>query len=236
MTEYTHHIDRQTLILTPDRLRAADPESCGYSPRHPELLRWDEAFVDPALRADPMAVVREDVEQIFRFPLLTPEFCARLVEEAEHAGKWETRRDIEDHPHADGGVKNYSPWDTTQWLDNMPGLDGVYFELVRRHVGPLIERLWDVFTIQRLKRPYVLKYEPDVVSAMGPHWDVETVTLIVYLNDDYEGGGTYFRKWDYSTGRPRPGTGILFPGGLSHIHEGRPVVTGRRYLLCGAYF
>lgn len=236
MSDYTHNVDRQTLILTPDRFRPDAPSPGGYDPLHPELLSWDDAFVDPSFRADPLAVVREEAEQIYRFPLLDPGFCARLVEEAEHAGAWETRRDIEDHPHVDGDVKNYSPWDTTQWLDNMPGVDRVYFELVRRHVAPLIERLWDVFRLQRMKRPYILKYEPGVVEGMEPHWDVETVTLIVYLNDGYEGGGTYFRKWRYTTGRPTPGTAVLFPGGLSHIHEGRPVTAGKRYLLCGAYF
>ncbi|MBL9106728.1 MAG: 2OG-Fe(II) oxygenase [Myxococcales bacterium] len=236
MSEYTHHVDRHTLILTPDRFAAADAAPGAYTPLHPALFAWDEGFVDAAFRADPTAVVREDAEQIYRFPLLTPDFCARLIAEAEHAGKWETRRDIEDHPYVDGDVKNYSPWDTTQWLDNMPGVDRTYFELVRRHVAPLVERLWDVFKLQRMKRPYILKYEPDVIRDMGPHWDVETVTLIVYLNDDYAGGGTYFRKWDYTTGRPAPGTAILFPGGLSPVHEGRPVVAGRRYLLCGAYF
>ena len=210
----------------------------GYEPLHPELYTYDESFLSPAVRrGDSDRFVFEDAELIYRWQFFTPEFCRKLVEEAEHSAEWETRRDVEDNPLAgDGIVKNYSPWDTTQWLDRMPGLEKVYSDIVRKALEPIIYKLWPVFRIQRMKRPYILKYEPANIASMGLHFDVETVTLLVYLNEEYQGGGTRFPRWNYTTGRPPVGTAILFPGGLSHVHEGVAITAGRRYLLCGAYF
>lgn len=229
-----------TLVLDPEAgtIPAGVVPRTGYTPLHPSIYGYTADIIDPRLRAgDPMDAVVEDAEQIYRFPLFAPDFCRLLVEEAEHSGEWETRRDIEDHPMAgDSAIKNYSPWDTTQWLDRMPGLERLYFEVVRRHVEPLMKRLWPVFRIQRMKRPYILKYEPSVVAEMGLHFDVETVTLIAYLNDDFDGGGTWFPRWSYSTGKPPIGTGILYPGGLSHVHAGLRITRGKRFLFCGAYF
>ena len=214
------------------------PPRPDYVPLHPELFQYNPDFIDPAVRSgDWDNAVHEDAEQIYRWQFLTPDFCRMLVEEAEHSNRWETRRDIEDNPlAADGKVKNYSPWDTTQWLDNMPGLERVYVDIVRSHLEPIVYKTWPIFRMQRMKRPYILKYEPSAVSEMGLHFDAETVTLLIYLNDDYEGGGTYFPRWNYSTGRPPVGTAVLFPGGLSHVHAGRGIIAGKRYLFCGAYF
>jgi hypothetical protein len=71
---------------------------------------------------------------------------------------------------------------------------------------------------------------------MALHHDLETVTLVVYLNDRFEGGGTRFPKWNYVVSGRRPGEAILYPGGLSHEHEGLPIRSGSRYLLLGSFY
>ena len=53
------------------------------------------------------------------------------------------------------------------------------------------------------------------------------LTLIVYLNDDFEGGET-----DFDLGvcvDPRPGTALLFQHFL--LHEGCKVTAGMKYVL-----
>lgn len=73
---------------------------------------------------------------------------------------------------------------------------------------------------------------------MGLHWDNETLAMVVALSDpkDYEGGGTYFPRWDYSTGQPEPGTAVIYPGGLSHEHMGLETTKGKRYLFLCAFY
>lgn len=73
---------------------------------------------------------------------------------------------------------------------------------------------------------------------MGLHWDNETLALVVALSDpnDYEGGGTYFPRWNYSTGKPPAGTAIIYPGGLSHEHMGLETTGGKRYLFLCAFY
>ena len=52
------------------------------------------------------------------------------------------------------------------------------------------------------------------------------LTLIVYLNDDFEGGETIF---DHTTIEPTTGMALLFIHGL--MHEGAEVLEGRKYVL-----
>jgi hypothetical protein len=207
-----------------------------YTPKHPGLFRYDPANLGPALAAggDPMGIVSEKAEQLYMFQLFTPEYCKLLIEEAEHSGRWRTEADVEAHPFSD--FEEVSLPDTTQHLSNMPGLDEVYDEVVRRHLGPLMTGLWRTFKLQKVSRPYMLRYSVDAIKSMDLHHDLETVTMVVYLNTEFEGGGTYFPRWKYHTGKPRPGTAIIYPGGLSHEHEGKAITAGTRYLMCGSFY
>lgn len=205
-------------------------------PKHPELHQYSPHLLDPALlTGDPAKIVTEEVEQLYKFRLFTPETCRLLVEEAEHFGHWRTEADVEENPY-DSEVKEYCLPDTTQHLARMNGLDRVYDEIAKRHLIPLIQSLWRTFKVQKVERPYILKYSADQIRSMDLHYDLETCTLVTYLNDEFEGGGTHFPRWKYNTGKQAPGTAILYPGGISHEHEGLAITSGKRYLMCGSFY
>lgn len=207
-----------------------------YTPLHPQLYRYDPGFLDPALRTgERLPAYREVAEQIYLFKLFTDEFCRLLIEEAEHSARWRTEADVEDNPYAEGVDEVCEP-DTTQHLERMGGLDRVYDEVVRQHLQPFMEGMWRTFKLKKVSRPYILKYSADAIRDMKMHHDLETLTLVCYLNTEFEGGGTHFPRWSYTTGKQAPGTAILYPGGLSHEHEGLAITSGRRYLLCGSYY
>ena len=56
------------------------------------------------------------------------------------------------------------------------------------------------------------------------------VTILIYLNDDYEGGELEFPSWG-CTFRPKAGTLIAFPSYIDFSHRVHPVTKGNRYAL-----
>lgn len=102
-----------------------------YVPLHPEIFKYDEAFVnrfiDEGVRdiknnPNPKSAAKEVAEQLYFFKLFTPEFCQLLIEEAEHCGKWVTNleKTEEPHPFSPELIDVCEP-DTTVDFDEMPG-------------------------------------------------------------------------------------------------------------------
>jgi predicted 2-oxoglutarate/Fe(II)-dependent dioxygenase YbiX len=56
------------------------------------------------------------------------------------------------------------------------------------------------------------------------------VTILLYLNDDYEGGELEFPDWN-CTFKPKAGTLIAFPSYIEFSHRVHPVTKGKRYNL-----
>lgn len=56
------------------------------------------------------------------------------------------------------------------------------------------------------------------------------LSILGYLNDDFEGGELYFPELDYGI-KPKKGMLILFPGNLHYVHGVAPIKSGVRYTL-----
>lgn len=57
-----------------------------------------------------------------------------------------------------------------------------------------------------------------------------TVSLVTYLNDDYEGGGLKFRLQDI-TYKPQAGDTVIFPSNYMYPHQALKVESGTKYSL-----
>lgn len=57
-----------------------------------------------------------------------------------------------------------------------------------------------------------------------------TVSLVAYLNDDYEGGGLHFSQQDIMY-IPKAGDLVIFPSTYMYPHRAMPVISGRKYSL-----
>lgn len=221
---------------------------------HPDIYEYNPRHIAPLMRQNNYKrAVKEVAEQIYTFDLFTPEFCKKLIEEAEASGGWETSVDNEKNPYLHGFAgmkldpalfksgKNENEKDTTLSFSEIPRkgshkLAQAYLKTIKTHVTPLIENIWRSFHITKYDQPYLLKYEPDKVKKMNLHYDLETVALVIYLNTDYKGGGTYFPKWKLRLQPKKPGQAAMWPGGVSHEHIGLPITAGVRYLMCGAFY
>lgn len=85
----------------------------------------------------------------------------------------------------------------------------------------------DYYTIQ--------KYIPG--TYMGPHVDsidktvdkFPTVSIVVYLNDNYEGGNIVFPNQNLDI-KPEAGSMIIFPSYEPYVHDPKPVISGYKYM------
>lgn len=76
----------------------------------------------------------------------------------------------------------------------------------------------------------------DEGSFMGSHVDFNednyylAYTIVVYLNDDYEGGELYFNDLDIKI-KPQAGSIIMYPSSAPYSHQSLKVLKGRKMLI-----
>lgn len=69
--------------------------------------------------------------------------------------------------------------------------------------------------------------DPDGPPNVTPH---RAASAVVYQNDDYEGGETYFLGLGIRV-KPEPGLAIAFGAGPSHVHGVTDLRRGLRYMM-----
>jgi hypothetical protein len=88
---------------------------------------------------------------------------------------------------------------------------------------------------------YTVKIQKTKIGGGYHLWHCETGTraessrvlnFILYLNDVEDGGETEFLYY-HKRIKPKKGTLILFPAGLTHTHRGNPPLSGNKYILTG---
>ena len=82
--------------------------------------------------------------------------------------------------------------------------------------------------------PYtVLKYSNNV--EYKPHFDGSTetarsVSVVIYLNDDYDGGEIEFTNFNLKL-KPEANSMIFFPSNFAYTHKAHPVTSGTKYAI-----
>ena len=59
------------------------------------------------------------------------------------------------------------------------------------------------------------------------------ISVILYLTDDFEGGGTAFT---HKTFEPKKGDAIIFPSNWCYLHQGNPVTNGTKRVAVTWYY
>lgn len=166
--------------------------------------------------------------------------CRRLVRYAQkQRAHWLMVRDDEKST-PEKFVEKRDPGRVTQQVD-MGKHQGFLDETVRRALVEVAARRFGVADF--FETPYVLRY--NVGGKYGQHADSEIydaqqglffrvadrdISVLVYLNDDYEGGELTFNRLNYSY-RPAAGDLVLFPSGNLYLHQAQRVTRGSKYAL-----
>jgi hypothetical protein len=129
-------------------------------------------------------------------------------------------------------IKEKSQFVIESLINNMCACIDKYGELFNINTNKMIfakEILNNDFT-----KIGIYKYSQN--ATMGPHvdWNDDNnyleYTIVVYLNDDYEGGELYFNEFDIKL-KPKAGSIVMYPSVKPYTHESLKVVSGRKCLI-----
>lgn len=189
--------------------------------------RYELCCGDPARRDPPRGVV-----VIKRY--LRGDLCRRVLEYAYSAPR---------EPMSQDTVEGRTV--TGQRVGNRVDIAGIEEGIVAvvREAFVRHARAFGLDGIAWLERPQILAYGPGgryITHADADAWDRDRrfwrkvvdrdVSLLLYLDGEFEGGTLYFPRFDYRL-RPGPGMLVLFPSDARYAHCAEPVLSGRRHVI-----
>ena len=77
---------------------------------------------------------------------------------------------------------------------------------------------------------FIIKYSLEKQGYLSLHHDQSVLSSVLTLNEDFEGGGTFFFR-QQKTIIGKTGEMSLHPGMVSHRHGARPITSGVRYVI-----
>lgn len=171
----------------------------------------------------------DDVFVIHQF--LSPQECEHYIARSEEIG-------YEEAPITTsvGMVMNKDVRDNHRVMIDDQALSAELWGRAQPFLPPRIGR-WEALGFNERWRCY--RYDPG--ERFAPHYDGcfernvserSQLTFMIYLNDGFEGGETHFYRAGGSpwlSVKPEAGKALVFIH--QQLHEGAPVLTGRKYVL-----
>ena len=181
---------------------------------------WVNKYINPIIARKEWDLVLDNLgDNIYEFPLFTEKFCTEVIAMAEAKNNWTENRH-EFYPTNDVILKDI-------------GLGEIYDRVLKEFVYPLCVHIWDLHGDDWLRmesESFLARYTPDKQAHLSLHHDFSHVTVVVKLNNEFDGGGTWFPKYNVLSNPERVGTATLHPGMVTHLHGARPIYNGRRYI------
>jgi len=181
---------------------------------------WKSKYVNETVAKGEYDLMIDDIgNNIYEFPLFTEKFCKEAVALAEVMNKW-TKDRHEFYP-------------TNDVLLPEIGLDNIYNRVIKEIVSPLCIHLWELEGAgwdNMNTENFMVRYTTDRQSHLSLHHDFSHITMVVKLNDEFDGGGTWFPKYKILANPKLVGTATIHPGMITHKHGARPIHSGKRYI------
>lgn len=182
---------------------------------------WKEKYINLSVsKGEFDLMVSDKGDNVYEFPLFTPKFCREAIALAEAKDKWT----IDRHEH----------YPTNDVLLQDIGLDEIYNKVLHEVVRPLAihqwnleGKEWDAFSNEN----FMARYTTSRQSHLALHHDRSHLTMVIKLNDEFSGGGTWFPKYQKLSNPEQIGTAVLHPGMITHRHGARPITSGKRYII-----
>ena len=160
-------------------------------------------------------------KELFKWPLVTPQFCEEIIFQSEEYGQWTSDRH-DNYPTHDILLKDF-------------GYDDIYNDILDKYAHPVVRHLWGL-TGEKYDNMncenFIVKYDTfseGWQNSLYIHHDQSEYTFLLTLNDGFEGGGTWFPRQKVLL-QNEIGHIALHPT-ITHRHGARSVTHGTRYVL-----
>lgn len=181
---------------------------------------WKEKYVNLTLAQGEYDLMLDDLgNNIYEFQLFTPKFCKEAVALAETLDKWTQDR--------------HQFYPTNDVLLQDIQLQEIYHRVLKEIVYPLCVHVWELEGERWLdmeSENFMIRYTTERQSHLSLHHDFSDISMVVKLNDEFEGGGTWFPRYNTLSNPSKIGTASLHPGKVTHRHGARPISAGKRYI------
>ena len=178
---------------------------------------------------------KEEANGVFSFPLFEPRTCRSIVSSLRPMNSWSVAQ-----VRQQAGAGRYRSA-TKRGARAAYILDALqeqkakfclkFDERMNAVVKPLIRQLWRIVLtehsgVQIVRYARGGHYKPHRDSGL----DIQDryFTVLCYLNDDFEGGRTWFPHLEHHT-QPQRGKAILFPA--RYLHCAEPVLDGEKFVM-----
>lgn len=184
--------------------------------------------------------VRSHVMEIFK--AAPASLCQALIGRANFLKRWQ------DSTQVRGGSASYVSEGRTSSFQTIkkPAFPEEMIGALRDvlHTGARFYGCWSKHYVYGGDRDWeLIRYEPGQIfsphvdAIIGSRWQQRQLSVILYLNDEFEGGGTHFPPPGPGiTVEPEAGKLVLFPPFYTHPHEGLPPAEGTKYAVLGWFY
>lgn len=181
---------------------------------------WKSKYLNHTLAKGEYDLMIDDLgNNILEFQLFTDKFCKEAVALSESLDKWT--------------IDRHEFYPTNDVLLPELGLDAIYSRVLKEVIYPLCIHYWKLEGTQwhnMQSENFLARYTTDRQSHLSLHHDFSHITMVVKLNDEFEGGGTWFPKYNILSNPKKVGVATLHPGMVTHLHGARPISAGKRYI------
>lgn len=182
---------------------------------------WKAKYLNHTLAKGEYDLMLDDLgNNVYEFPLFTEKFCTEAIALAEAKNNWT--------------VDRHEFYPTNDVLLQDIDLQNIYHRVLKEVVYPLCVHIWTLEGndwLNMYSENFMARYTTDRQSHLSLHHDFSHVTMVVKLNDEFEGGGTWFPKYNLLSNPKQVGTATLHPGMVTHLHGARPIYAGKRYII-----
>ena len=180
-----------------------------------------------------MPNIIQEAQGVFSLPLFASDVCQSFLPELREAKSWSdaTVGKVEDQT-VRSIVEQSFRRASVIFLQDLPRLDSEFDRAIEQKVKPTLLKVWNL-SLNEHRGAQVVRYTPG--GHYRPHADAALdmadryVTVLCYLNDDFEGGQTTFTYLNNLSIQPASGKAIIFPS--TYVHQAEPVISGEKFVI-----